>query len=568
MENKKEFYRAEQIQPQKRGADLLRTPQFNKGTGFSLQERQLLGIHGLLPPVFLSQKLQSERFMSRLRSQPDDLSRYIQLDNLQERNEKLFYRVVVENVKECLPLVYTPTVGLACQKFGYDFRHPKGLYITINDNSVSKIFQILSNWPHKDVRAIVVTDGERILGLGDLGAQGMGIPVGKLSLYVALGGVQPRWCLPVCLDVGTDNQKLLDDPFYIGLRRKRERGDDYDLLIDNFMKAVVKRYGQDTLIQFEDFGNRNAYRLLEKYQKRYCMFNDDIQGTAAIVMAGLMSGSQESKVNLTQMKFLFFGAGEAGVGIADLLSDHLKSEGVKNPHEKIFLVDSKGLITSKREKYKQGQENYAKDTKEIKELVEIVREIKPNALIGTSTVGRSFTEEVVKQMAENHDRPLIFALSNPTENSECTAEEAYKWTNGKAIFAAGSPFDDVQLNGKTYIPGQGNNAYIFPGVALGLILFKIKHIDSRQFLAAAQVVAEFTAKESGRIYPKINEIRELSVQITKRIAIESYKSGMAALYPEPEDKELFIRSQIYNVDYDDYLIKPYDWPKDDMKQQD
>ncbi|KAI6218602.1 Malic enzyme [Aphelenchoides besseyi] len=568
MENKSEFYRPEQVQPTKRGADLLRSPEFNKGTGFSLQERQSLGIHGLLPPVFLSQKLQAERFMSRLRSQPDDLSRYIQLDNLQERNEKLFYRVVVENVKECLPLVYTPTVGLACQKFGYDFRHPKGLYITINDNSVSKIFQILSNWPHKDVRAIVVTDGERILGLGDLGAQGMGIPVGKLSLYVALGGVQPRWCLPVCLDVGTDNQKLLDDPFYIGLRRKRERGDDYDLLVDNFMKAVVKRFGQDTLIQFEDFGNRNAYRLLEKYQKHYCMFNDDIQGTAAIVMAGLMSGSQESKVNLTEMKFLFFGAGEAGVGIADLLTAHLENEGVKNAHEKIFLVDSKGLITTKREKYKQGQEKYAKDTKEIKELVEIVREIKPYALIGTSTVGRSFTEEVVKQMAENHDRPLIFALSNPTENSECTAEEAYKWTNGKAIFAAGSPFDDVELNGKTYIPGQGNNAYIFPGVALGLILFKIKHIDSRQFLAAAQVVAEFTAKESGRIYPKIAEIRELSVQIAKRIAIESYKNGMAALYPEPENKELFIRSQIYNVDYDDFVTKPYDWPKDDMKQQD
>ncbi|KAI6205745.1 hypothetical protein M3Y94_00827100 [Aphelenchoides besseyi] len=285
------LYRPERLTPTKRGVELLKMPGLNKGMAFTLYERQYLGVHGLIPPAFMTEEQQAYRVITKLRQQPNDLARYIQLDGLQDRNEKLFYRVLVENIKELMPIVYTPTVGMACQHFGFIYRQPKGVYVTINDNSISKIYQILSNWPETDIRAIVVTDGERILGLGDLGAYGIGIPVGKLALYVALAGVQPRWCLPVLLDVGTDNLELLKDPFYIGLRKKRTRGEQYDRFLDNFMKACVKKYGQNTLIQFEDFGNQNAYRLLDRFQDKYCMFNDDIQGTAAVVVAGLFGSN-------------------------------------------------------------------------------------------------------------------------------------------------------------------------------------------------------------------------------------------------------------------------------------
>ncbi|KAI6223804.1 hypothetical protein M3Y99_01426100 [Aphelenchoides fujianensis] len=565
-----EFYRPERVPPNKRGYDLLKAPEFNKGMGFSLYERQALGIHGLLPPAFMTEQQQAYRVMSKLREQPNDLARYVQLSSLQDRNEKLFYRVIVENIKECLPLVYTPTVGLACQQFGAIYRNPKGLYVTINDNSISQIYQILSNWPHSDVRAIVVTDGERILGLGDLGAYGMGIPVGKLALYVALGGVQPRWCLPVLLDVGTDNEKLLEDPFYIGLRRKRVRGEEYDRFVDNFMKACVKKFGQNTLIQFEDFANRNAYRLLDRYQSRYAMFNDDIQGTAAVVVAGLMGASKASKQKLSEMTYVFLGAGSAGIGIAEMLVKQMETEGLKteDAYGKIFIMDSKGVVTTSRKEQKQGHAPFAKDMKEMKDLAEIVRELKPHALIGTCTVGGAFSEDVVKAMAEVHEQPIVFALSNPTDKAECTAEQAYKWTNGKVLYASGSPMDNVELNGRTYCPGQGNNAYVFPGVALGIILFQIKHVDSRHFLIAAKVVADFVQEKDmkhGRIYPRIQEIRELSVQIAKRLAEECYKEGTAGLRPEPEHKELFIRSQIFNVEYDEIVSRPYEWPEADMR---
>ncbi|EYC12301.1 hypothetical protein Y032_0048g1717 [Ancylostoma ceylanicum] len=303
------LYRPERITPLKRGLELLKTPSLNKGMAFSLYERQYLGIHGLLPPAFMTSEQQAYRVMTKLREQPNDLAKYIQLDSLQDRNEKLFYRVLCDNIKELMPIVYTPTVGQACQKFGFIYRNPKGLYITINDNSISKIYQILANWPSTNIKAIVVTDGERILGLGDLGAYGIGIPVGKLALYVALAGLFPEWCLPVLIDVGTDNQALLNDPFYTGLRRTRVRGPEYDTLIDNFMKACTKRFGRDTLIQFEDFGNQNAYRLLDRYKNEYCMFNDDIQGTASVVVAGLLATTRITKKRLSQQKLVFLGAG-------------------------------------------------------------------------------------------------------------------------------------------------------------------------------------------------------------------------------------------------------------------
>ncbi|VDK29849.1 unnamed protein product [Gongylonema pulchrum] len=427
------LYRPERETPKKRGVDLLKDSRLNKGMAFGLYERQYLGIHGLLPPAFMTEEQQAYRVITKLREQPDDLARYIQLDGLQDRNEKLFYRVLCENVKELMPIVYTPTVGLACQNFGYIYRKPKGLYITINDNSISKIHHILSNWPETDVRAIVVTDGERILGLGDLGCYGIGIPVGKLALYVALGGVQPKWCLPVLMDVGTNNEELLHDPFYIGLRRKRVRGEEYDRLVDNFLLACTKRFGRKVLIQFEDFANQNAYRLLEKYRNKYCTFNDDIQGTASVVVAGLLACSKYTGRPLAQEKFVFLGAGTASMGIAEMCVAQMLTEGLtkEEARDRIYLMDIDGLITKRRENMNDLHRPYAKDLPETKNLLEVIKEVKPTGLIGASTVRGAFNEEIIRTMAKLNKNPIIFALSNPTSKAECTAEEAYHYTDVK-----------------------------------------------------------------------------------------------------------------------------------------
>ncbi|KAK5966232.1 Malic enzyme, partial [Trichostrongylus colubriformis] len=457
------LYRPERVTPHKRGVELLKTPGLNKGMAFSLYERQYLGIHGLLPPAFMTEEQQAYRVMAKLRKQPDDLAKYIQLDALQDRTEKLFYRVLCDNIKELMPIVYTPTVGLACQKFGFIYRNPKGLYVTINDNSISKIYQILSNWPTKNVKAIVVTDGERILGLGDLGTYGIGIPVGKLALYVALAGVQPEWCLPVIIDVGTDNQSLLNDPFYTGLRRKRVRGAEYDLLLDHFMKACTKRFGRDTLIQFEDFANQNAFRLLDKYKNEYCVFNDDIQGTAAVVLAGLLAATRVTNRDLREHKFVFYGAGAAATGIAELCVQQMTEEGISEEEacENIFLMDIDGLVTKSRSANLQERHlKFAKDLPETKSLLEVIKTVKPAGIIGASTVGGAFSEEIIAEMARINQRPIIFALSNPTSKSECTAEDAFRITNGSVLFASGSPFDNVEMDGRIFKPGQGNNSYI------------------------------------------------------------------------------------------------------------
>ncbi|TMS34372.1 hypothetical protein L596_001982 [Steinernema carpocapsae] len=381
----RKLYRKERITPAKRGIDLLKTPRLNKGMAFSLYERQYLGLHGLLPPAFMTEEQQAYRTLKKLREQPNDLARYIQLDGLQDRNEKLFYRVLCDNIKELMPIVYTPTVGQACQHFGFIYRNPKGLYVTMNDNSISKIYQILSNWPHHDIKAIVVTDGERILGLGDLGAYGIGIPVGKLALYVALAGVHPHQCLPVYLDVGTDNKELLNDPFYIGLRHHRVRGPDYDSLLDNFMKACTKKYGQKCLIQFEDFGNQNAYRLLDRYKEKYCMFNDDIQGTASVVVAGLLACTRVTKKKLSQKKLVFYGAGGAATGIAEMCVRHMQNEGstFEEACSRIYLMDIDGLITKSRMKnLNERHQHFAKDLPDTKDLLEVVNTVRPDGIIG------------------------------------------------------------------------------------------------------------------------------------------------------------------------------------------
>uniref|UniRef100_A0A8C2GWH5 Malic enzyme n=1 Tax=Cyprinus carpio TaxID=7962 RepID=A0A8C2GWH5_CYPCA len=504
----------------KRGYDITRNPDLNKGMAFTLEERLQLGIHGLLPPCFLSQDVQVLRVMKSYETRSNPLDKYILLMTLQDRNEKLFYRVLTSDIEEFMPIVYTPTVGLACQQYGLAFRRPRGLFITIHDKG--HIATMLNSWPEKDIKAIVVTDGERILGLGDLGSYGMGIPVGKLALYTACGGVPPQQCLPVLLDVGTDNQTLLDDPLYIGLKHKRVRGKEYDDLIDEFMQAVTDKYGMNCLIQFEDFANSNAFRILNKYRNRYCTFNDDIQGTASVAVAGVLAALKITKNKLSDHKFVFQGAGEG--------RSHLN-------HEK---------------------EEFAHEHPHIKTLEEVVETIKPTAIIGVAAIGGAFTEKIIKNMATYNERPIIFALSNPTSKAECTAEQCYTLTEGRGIFASGSPFKKVTLaDGRSFYPGQGNNAYVFPGVALGVIACGVRHISDDIFLTTAEAISDMVTEENlaeGRLYPPLKTIREVSFKIARMITTR-------------KDKEAFVLSQVYNSDYDSFTLDSYSWPKDAMKVQ-
>jgi len=555
------------------GMDYLRDPKLFKGMAFSLEERQTLGIHGLLPPRIKTLDEQAENCMRNLRRFQDPLNQYMYMVDLLDRNEKLFYKLLSENTMELMPIVYTPTVGLACQKFGLAFKRPQGLFISIHDKG--HVYDVIKNWPETDVRAIVVTDGERILGLGDLGAQGMGIPVGKLALYTALAGIPPNQLLPITLDVGTNRQELLDDIDYIGLRHKRVTGETYDEFIDEFMEAVVRRYGQNCLIQFEDFGNHNAFRFLEKYRNKYCTFNDDIQGTASVAVAGVLAALTATNTKLKDHTFLFQGAGEASIGIANLIAMAMeKREGI--PFEEalkhIWLKDSRGLIVKDRSAggISEHKAPFAHEHAEMKELGDIVKEIKPTVLIGAAAVPRVFTPEIIKDMATFNDQPVIFALSNPTSQAECTAEEAYVHSDGRAVFASGSPFPTFTGFGKTYEPGQGNNAYIFPGASLGVIAAGIHHISDSVFLSAAEGLADMVTEDDlavGRLYPPLDNIREISVKIAKKVAEEAYQSGTASTYPEPEDKEAFIRTTLYDYNYDRTSALPtlYTWPEEVSK---
>merc|ERR1719384_1798210 len=459
-------------------------------------------------------------------------------------------------------------VGEACQKFGYIFRRPQGLFISIKDKG--RIIDVLRNWPRTDVKAICVTDGERILGLGDLGAQGMGIPVGKLALYTALAGIPPHQLLPVTLDVGTNREELLDDIDYIGLRHKRVTGEAYDEFIDEFMAAVVKRWGQNTLIQFEDFGNHNAFRFLEKYRNKYCTFNDDIQGTASVAVAGVLAAVKATNTRLQDHTFLFQGAGEANIGIATLLAMAMeKREGVpfEQAIKRVWLKDSKGLIVKNRAEggISDHKAPFAHEHEPMKDLGDIVKTLKPTVLIGAAAVPNVFTPEIIRDMATFNTNPVIFALSNPTSKAECTAEQAYTHSEGRAVFASGSPFPKFEGFGRSYEPGQGNNAYIFPGVSLGVICTGVHHISDEVFLSAAEGLAEMVGESDlavGRLYPPLKDLREISVKIAVKVAEEAYNSGTASTYPEPEDKEFFIREQLYDYSYDRALPAIYQWPEE------
>jgi malate dehydrogenase (oxaloacetate-decarboxylating)(NADP+) len=538
----------------KRGADLLHDPLLNKGTAFTEAERDALGLRGLLPPHVATQDEQAARVLETVRRKPTDLERYIYLISLQERNENLFYRLVTENVTEMMPLIYTPTVGLACQRYAFIFRRPRGLFIGIRDRG--RVKQILQNWPHADVRMIVVTDGERILGLGDLGANGMGIPVGKLSLYTACAGVAPDQCLPVMLDVGTDNKAFLQDPNYIGSSLPRERGPAYDALVAEFVAGVQEIFPR-ACIQFEDFGNANAFRLLQEYRNRICTFNDDIQGTAGVTLAGIYSALRLTKGRMADQRFLFLGAGEAGIGIGELVVEALKAEGVPEAaaRRQCWYVDSKALVVASRTDLAPHKRRFAHDHPGAATLLAAVEDLKPTMLIGVSGMPSTFTEPIVRTMARLNARPVIFALSNPTSKAECTAEQAYTWSDGRAIFASGSPFPDFEYQGRVYKSGQGNNSYIFPGVGLGIIVSQATRVTDEMFFVAAKVLASMVAEEdlaSGRIYPNLQRIREVSAAIAVAVAKVVFDRGLTGMLC-PDDLPARIKAQMYDPTYPNYV---------------
>ena len=537
-----------------RGKTLLCDPAWNKGTVFNEIEREALNLQGLLPPRIFTASQRALHIINNVRGKSTDLEKYLYLAGLQNRNESLFYRVLMENMQELMPIIYTPTVGQACQEFSRLFSEPRGIFITKNDRG--RIKNILKNWPQKNVRVIVVTDGERILGLGDLGANGMGIPIGKLSLYTACAGIDPQFCLPVTIDVGTNNQELTSAPDYIGLPEARLRGKEYDALIDEFMKAASKLF-PGVMIQFEDFGNVNAFRLLEKYRDKYCTFNDDIQGTASVALAGLYSALRITGGRLSDQRLLFMGAGEAAIGIGNLVSSAMMEEGLSlsETHGNCWFVDSKGLVVGSRTDLAEHKRPYAHDYPFHKDLLSAVMAVKPTAIIGVSGQPKTFTPDIIAAMGRINERPIIFALSNPTSKAECTAEEAYRYTDGHAIFASGSPFPEVNINGQTFVPGQANNAYIFPGVGLGVLASEASRVTDEMFTAAAKSLNDQVSAEDlkiGRIFPSLSRIREVSANIAVAVAKVVFNRDLTNR-PLPADLPGHIKSTMYEPDFHQYV---------------
>ena len=537
----------------RQGVKILHDPVRNKGTAYTEAERDALKLRGLLPPRVHTMAEQELRVLGNIREKPTDLERYLYLLALQDRNENLFYRVIMNHLEEMMPIIYTPTVGQACQAFQHIYRKPRGFYVTLQDRG--RVREILNNWPHEDVKIIVITDGERILGLGDLGAQGMGISIGKLSLYTACAGIHPTQCMPVMLDVGTNNEKLLNDPLYNGIERRRVRGQEYDDLFDEFVSAATDKF-PNVLIQIEDFGNTNAFRLLEKYRHTNCVFDDDIQGTGAVAVAGIIAAMRITGGALAEQKILFLGAGEAGIGIADVFVAALREEGLstEDARKHCWFVDSRGLLVAGRDNIAEHKKPYAHEGKFTADFREAVNTLKPTAILGLSGQPASFTQPIVEAMAEINERPIIFALSNPTSKAECTAEQAYNWTNGRAVFASGSPFDPVTIDNKVFVPGQGNNAYIFPGVGLGILVSQSRIVTDEMFLAAAHCLANQVSAadlERGRIYPSLSRIREVSALIAHDVAKMAYDNGLTDK-PEPADILADIHAHMYQPVYPHY----------------
>jgi malate dehydrogenase (oxaloacetate-decarboxylating)(NADP+) len=535
----------------KRGIDLLHDPELNKSTAFTEAEKQALGIIGLLPDVTETEDLQLSRVMMQLGHKTTDLDRYIYLVNLLDHDETLFYRTVMSDPARFLPIVYDPTIGEACLKFGHIYRGPRGMYLSITRRG--KVKEILKNWPQKDVRFICVTDGGRILGLGDLGANGAGIPIGKLQLYTACAGVPPQYLLPMYLDAGTNNEQYLHDPLYLGMRKTRPPTEELYSFVDEFMDAVQDVFPK-CCVHFEDWTGKDAVHLLERYRDKYCVYNDDVQGTAGITLAGMINAAKLKGKKLKDEKYLFLGAGSAGIGLANLLCSALVQQGMtlQEAQAHVYMFDVNGLLESTRTDLFDFQRPYAHKHAPTRDFVAAIESIKPTTIIGVSTVGGAFRQKVVEAMSRINERPVILALSNPTDHAECTAEQAYTWSKGKAIYAAGVQFAPVKYNGQTFLPGQANNFYIFPAVGMAIYATQAKRVTDEMFIEAGQAVADQVPAEllkQGMLYPLQSDILETEIQTAARVAKLVFDSGLARVERPAGDMVSFIRKQVYKPDY-------------------
>lgn len=549
-----EHHKQEVLQVSKKGIDLVRDPLLNKGTAFSEKEREEFNLQGLLPPCVSTFEVQVQRVTENYRRKDTDIGKYIFLEALHDRNEILYYALLLRNLEKMTPIIYTPTVGLACQQYGRIFRRTRGMYITAKAKGNFK--KIINNWPEEKVNVIVVTDGSRILGLGDLGASGIGIPIGKLALYVTCAGIHPSGTLPVVIDVGTDNEDLLKDQLYLGEKHHRITGEEYYDIIDEFVVAAHERWPK-VLIQFEDFTNDHAFPLLKKYREKLLCFNDDIQGTGGVALAGVLAALRITKGKLSDQRIIFLGAGSAAVGIADMIVAGMVEEGLskQEARKRFWFLDSKGLVTTTRgDKLAEHKIPYAREEKYIKTLLDVVKNVKPTILVGVSKQPGAFNEKIVREMKKHVDIPVIFALSNPTSKSECTPSQAYEWTNGNVVYASGSPFEPIKYKGKTYVTGQGNNMYIFPGVGLGANVCKATKITDSMFYAAAKTLANLVSKEDlkkGRVYPDLNDIRKISAHIAVSVCEVAYSEGIA-WEKRPENLLEIVKSTMFQPVYLQY----------------
>ncbi|KAF3562706.1 hypothetical protein DY000_02011870 [Brassica cretica] len=555
----------------KRSLDILHDPWFNKGTAFTMTERDRLDLRGLLPPSVMDSEQQIQRFMTDLKrleeqardgpSDPNALAKWRILNRLHDRNETMYYKVyklvLIANIEEYAPIVYTPTVGLVCQNYSGLFRRPRGMYFSSEDRG--EMMSMVYNWPAEQVDMIVVTDGSRILGLGDLGIHGIGISVGKLDLYVAAAGINPQRVLPVMIDVGTNNEKLLKDPLYLGLQQHRLENDDYIEVIDEFMEAVFTRWPH-VIVQFEDFQSKWAFKLLQRYRSRYRMFNDDVQGTAGVAIAGLLGAVRAQgrpMLDFPKMKIVVAGAGSAGIGVLNTARKTMArmlgntETAFESAQSQFWVVDAQGLITEGRDNIDPEALPFARKTKEMERqglkegasLVEVVREVKPDVLLGLSAVGGLFSKEVLEAMkGSTSTRPAIFAMSNPTKNAECTAQEAFSILGDNIIFASGSPFKNVDLgNGHVGHCNQGNNMYLFPGIGLGVLLSGTPIVSDGMLQAAAECLAAYMSEEEvlkGIIYPPISRIRDITKRIAAAVIKEAIEEDLVGGYREMEAREL------------------------------
>ncbi|MBV8191217.1 MAG: NAD-dependent malic enzyme [Alphaproteobacteria bacterium] len=535
----------------KRGIDLLWDPSLNKSTAFTEAEKQALGLVGLVPDVTESMDAQLNRVRIQLGSKTTDLERYIYLINLIDHDETLFYRTIMSDPAYFLPIVYDPTIGEACLKFGHIYRQARGMYLSMTRRG--KVKEILRNWPQKDLRFICVTDGGRILGLGDLGANGAGIPIGKLQLYTACAGVPPQYLMPMYLDAGTNNEQYLHDPLYLGMRKTRPPTEELYSFVDEFMEAVQEVFPK-CCVHFEDWTGVDAVHLLERYRDKYCVYNDDVQGTAGIILAGMINATKLKGTKLKDEKYLFLGAGSAGIGLANLLCSALVQQGMslKDAQSRVYMFDINGLLESTRTDLVDFQKPYAHKHAATRHFVDAINDIRPTTIIGVSTIGGAFTQEVIEAMSRINGRPVILAISNPTEKAECTPEQAYTSSNGKAIYAAGVQFPPVQYKGQTFLPGQANNFYIFPAVGMAIFATQAKRVTDEMFIEAGQAVADQVPADllkQGLLYPLQSNVLETEIQTAARVAQLVFDSGLAGVERPAGDMVPFIRRHVYKPEY-------------------